>query len=135
MTRRKIRVDLYGWEVMCFVGYDRDDAAEICDALEAIGCRREAVREAYHHLTLGSAERGLTYSNVAERKSVVAVGASDAADVVNTIGHELLHVVAHICEKDGIDMLSEEPCYILGQLCEDLFNNLKEEDDGDNKGY
>ena len=28
MTRRKIRLDLYGWEVMCFVGYDRDDAAE-----------------------------------------------------------------------------------------------------------
>lgn len=117
------------------MGYDRDDAAEICDALEAIGCRREAVMEAYHHLTLGSAERGLTYSNVAERKSVVAVGASDAADVVNTIGHELLHVVAHICEKDGIDMLSEEPCYILGQLCEDLFKNLKKEDDGDNKDY
>lgn len=135
MTRRKIRLDLYGWEVMCFVGYYRDDAAEICDALEAIGCRLEAVREAYHHLTLGSAERGLTYSNVAERKSVVAVGASEAADVVNTIGHELLHVVAHICEKDGIDMLGEEPCYILGQLCEDLFKNLKKEDDGDNKDY
>ena len=77
----------------------------------------------------------MTYSNVAERKSVVAVGASEAADVVNTIGHELLHVVAHICEKDGIDMLSEEPCYILGQLCEELFKNLKKEDDGDNKDY
>ena len=46
MTRRKIRLDLYGWEVMCFLDYDRDDATEICDALEAIGCRREAVREA-----------------------------------------------------------------------------------------
>ena len=60
MTRRKIRLDLYGWEVMCFLDYDRDDATEICDALEAIGCRREAVRGAYHHRTLGSAERGLT---------------------------------------------------------------------------
>lgn len=32
-------------------------------------------------------------------------------------------------------MLGEKPCYILGQLCEELFKNLKKEDDGDNKDY
>lgn len=42
--------------------------------------------------------------------------------VINTIGHELLHVVAHICEQDGIDMLSEEPCYMMGSLCEKFFD-------------
>lgn len=36
-------------------------------------------------------------------------------------GHELLHVVAHICEQDGIDMMSEEPCYMMGSLCEKFF--------------
>lgn len=41
--------------------------------------------------------------------------------IINTIGHELLHVVAHICEQDGIDMLSEEPCYMMGSLCEKFF--------------
>lgn len=41
--------------------------------------------------------------------------------IINTIGHEFLHVVAHICEQDGIDMLSEEPCYMMGSLCEKFF--------------
>lgn len=43
------------------------------------------------------------------------------AQFINTTGHELLHVVAHICEQDGIDMLSEEPCYMMGSLCEKFF--------------
>lgn len=42
--------------------------------------------------------------------------------IINTIGHELLHVVSHICEQDGIDMLSEEPCYMMGSLCEKFFD-------------
>lgn len=41
--------------------------------------------------------------------------------IINTIGHELLHVVSHICEQDGIDMLGEEPCYMMGSLCEKFF--------------
>lgn len=65
---------------------------------------------------------GLTYSNLSERKSVLAIGKCESdGSIINTIGHELLHVVAHICEQDGIDMLSEEPCYIMGSLCERFF--------------
>ena len=69
------------------------------------------------------ADRGLTYSNLAERRSVLAIGECESdGSIINTIGHELLHVVAHICEQDGIDMLSEEPCYMMGSLCEKFFD-------------
>ena len=53
---------------------------------------------------------------------LLAIGKCESdGSIINTIGHELLHVVAHICEQDGIDMLSEEPCYIMGSLCEKFF--------------
>lgn len=73
------------------------------------------------HLSKPSTDRGLTYSNLAERRSVLAIGSSQTASTINTIGHELLHVVAHICEQDNIDMFSEEPCYMMGTLCEQFF--------------
>ena len=61
-------------------------------------------------------------SNLSERRSVLAIGKCESdGSIINTIGHELLHVVAHICEQNGIDMLSEEPCYIMGSLCEKFF--------------
>ena len=55
-------------------------------------------------------------------KPQLAIGECESdGSIINTIGHELLHVVAHICEQDGIDMLSEEPCYMMGSLCEKFF--------------
>lgn len=78
-------------------------------------------------VTNESADRGLTYSNLSERRSVLAIGECEAdGSIINTIGHELLHVVAHICEQDGIDMMSEEPCYMMGRLCEQLFRVVQQ---------
>ena len=118
MIRRVIQLPKYDWSIVCFIGYQPDDADEICYALSDIGCSGNPLSEAQEHLTKQSADRGLTYSNLAQRRSVLAIGKGNAASIINTIGHELLHIVAHICEQDGIDMMSEEPCYIMGSLCE-----------------
>ena len=125
MTRSEIVLDGYEWDVTCFIGYEGSDVDEICDALGSIGCEGDALTEARRHLMKESDERGLTYSNVRLRHSVVAVGRSPSrASMANTIGHELFHVVAHVCGKDGIDMQGEEPCYVMGELCEEIMVNL-----------
>lgn len=121
MTRSEISLGRYEWSVTCFIGYDEEDVDEICNALEVIGCEVDALLEARRHLAKDSDERGLTYSNVRLRQSVVAIGRSPShASMANTIGHELFHVVAHVCGSDGIDIQSEEPCYIIGELCEKI---------------
>lgn len=125
MTRRKIRMEQYEWSVICFLSYTINDTDYICRALKDIRCNGDALLEAYGHLSKNCSGRGLTYSNVIERKSIVAIGKSpDRASILNTIGHELFHVVAHICNKDNIDMQGEEPCYIMGELCEKLYKCL-----------
>lgn len=123
MTRHEIRLEHGRWSVTCFIGYHADaDTDEISRALEDMGCTGEALLEARRHLAKDSENRGLTYSNVGGRESVVAVGRSgDLASGVNTIAHELLHVVQHVCEQDGISMTGEEACYIMGELCERVF--------------
>ena len=123
MIRRVIPLPKYDWSIVCFIGYQPDDADEIWYALSDIGCNGNPLSEAQEHLTKQSADRGLTYSNLAERRSVLAIGKCESdSSIINTIGHELLHVVAHICEQDRIDMLSEEPCYMMGSLCERFFD-------------
>lgn len=123
MTRHEIRLEHGRWSVTCFIGYHADaDTDEISRALEGIGCTGQALLEARRHLAKDSENRGLTYSNVRGRESVVAVGRSgDLASGVNTITHELLHVVQHVCEQDGISMTGEDACYIMGELCERVF--------------
>lgn len=126
MIVRDISLRRYGWSVICFIGYRPCDCERICSELREIGCGEKALDEAYIHLSKGSGDRGLTYSNIGDRKSIVAVGLSDdEGSIVNTIGHELLHVVAHICEEEKIDMLGEEPCYMMGSLCESVFKSIE----------
>lgn len=128
MMRREIYLPKYEWSIVCFISYQPHDADEICHVLSDIGCNGNPLSEAYEHLIKESADRGLTYSNLSERRSVLAIGECESDDsIINTIGHELLHVVAHICEQDGIDMMSEEPCYIMGSLCEQLFQVVQQQ--------
>ena len=127
MMRRVIYLPKHKWSIVCFIGYQSSDADEICHALSDIGCNGNPLSEAYEHLIKESADRGLTYSNLSGRRSVLAIGKCESdGSIINTIGHELLHVVAHICEQDGIDMMSEDPCYIMGSLCEQFFQVVQQ---------
>lgn len=97
MMRRVIELPKYDWSIVCFIGYQPPDADEICHALSDIGCNGNPLMEAYEHLIKESVDRGLTYSNLSERRSVLAIGKCESdGSIINTIGHELLHVVAHI---------------------------------------
>lgn len=124
MKRCVIALDGHDWTVDCFVGYESEDAVFLCQELTAMGCRNDKIREAFEHFMRGGKGCGLTYSNRDERKSLVAIGQTDSrGDMVNTVGHELFHVVAHVCDADGVDMQGEEACYIMGELCEKILKN------------
>ena len=85
MIRRVIQLPKYDWSIVCFIGYQQSDADEICHALSDIGCNGNPLSEAYEHLTKQSADIGLTYSNLAQRRSVLAIGKGNTASIINTI--------------------------------------------------
>ena len=114
MIRRDIRLDKYDWDVRCFIGYDSGDAVHLCNELMTIGCGSEATSKAYRHFIGGGESRGLTYSNVKDKVSVVTIGHSE----------EESEITAHICEAYDIDMSGEQACYIMGELCERIFKKL-----------
>lgn len=65
----------------------------------------------------GEANKGIAYSNVDVRKSVVVIGwTTSKAEYMNSLCQELLHVVQHISELFLINMYGEEACYLLGGL-------------------
>ena len=118
MTRHEIRLEHGRWSVTCFIGYHADaDTDEISRALEGIGCTGQALLEARRHLAKDSEDRGLTYSNVRGRESVVAVGRSgDLASGINTIAHELLHTLRHLnilCLQVGYDIGKSQHTFVF----------------------
>lgn len=121
MISQEIYLEKYDWTVLVYYGTVQEDADEVCDTLVNIGCTENAVNGAREHFLHGSENAGLTYSNVADRKSVVAISRTTSEhEFVNTVTHEMFHVVCHICDALSIDLNSEEPCYMMGWLCQSV---------------
>ena len=118
MISQEIYLEKYDWKVLVFYGLESSDTDEVCNSLVQIGCTEKAVESAREHCLRGIPNTGLTYSNLAGRKSVVAISRTTSEyEFVNTATHEMFHVVTHICESLGIDLKDEEPCYMMGWLC------------------
>lgn len=118
MRRIIIELPKYNWTVRYYQDSAPSDSIEIYEALRQIGCTGKALDEAERHLSSKKKNKGLTYSNIKEGKSVVAVSETTSdEEFINTMSHEVHHVVSHICEKYDLDMYSEEMSYLTGYLC------------------
>ena len=100
------------------------DADAVLACLRAVDCDDEYLVKAEENLRQSRLNRGLTYSNIALRRSVMVVGAaSSASECANSLVHELHHLVAHICEGANVDLSSEEACYLAGGLAQLIHND------------
>lgn len=85
--------------------------------LRDLGCAGIPLEDACNLVLEGEANKGITYSNVDIRKTVVVIGwTTSKAEYMNSLSHEMLHVVQHISEQFLINMYGEEACYLLGGL-------------------
>lgn len=95
--------------------------------LQGMGCEGAPLEEACEHLSEGVMNRGVTYTNLSLRRTVVCVGrASSEGEFMNTLAHELLHVVGHVMEYWGVELDSEEACYLMGGLAQGCWEYLRE---------
>lgn len=126
MIKRDIEIVDYEWTVHCYIAVRGYLVGEIISELERLGCRGKHLKDAEDCLRSGHLDGGLTYSDLDGRETVMVIGmASDVSQYLNTIAHEALHVVQHVCERMAIDLDSEEPCYIMGGLVQALYNEIK----------
>lgn len=122
MIRITLDIRRYNWTVHCFIDSVPSDCMEVYGALKRIGCKEKAIDDARKHLSKRNCNTGLTYSNTQEKTSVMVIGkATSEEELLNTIAHESLHVVSHICGKYDISMDSEESCYLLGWIVEKCY--------------
>lgn len=91
--------------------------------MTVIGCHGAALFEAIANVESDKRNTGLTYTNLSTRQTLVIISATTSAEeFLNTLTHEIHHVVSHICEAVGIDMASEEACYLTGTIARAAFH-------------
>lgn len=95
------------------------DAMKVRRHLRDLWCSGVPLEDACNLVLEGQPNKGITYSNIDTRKTIVVIGlATSKGEYTNSLTHEMLHVVQHISEQFLINMYTEEPCYLLGSLCQ-----------------
>ena len=117
MTEQDIYLERYDWTVHVMYDVHSKDSMKVRRYLRDLGCSGITIEDACNLVLEGEPNKGITYSNVDVRKSVVVIGrATSKAEYMNSLSHEMLHVVQHISEVFMINMYGEEACYLLGGL-------------------
>ena len=112
-------MERYDWTVHVMYDVHSKDAMKVRRHLRDLGCAGIPLEDACNLVLEGEPNKGITYSNIDTRKTIVVIGwTTSKAEYTNSLTHEMLHVVQHISEQFLINMYTEEPCYLLGSLCQ-----------------
>lgn len=87
-----------------------------------VGMQRRTLDDACNLIMENKPNKGITYSNIDKHQTVVSVGFTiEESEFVNSVSHEMLHVVQHIAEKFSLDPKGEDVCYLMGSLMQAVY--------------
>lgn len=114
-------IQIRRWQVLFLFSFDIDDIEEIWDALSWADAPMSVVSKVSENVSAGRLDEGFTYSDPNLRRTVFATGkASSGPEVLDSTVHEIFHIVQHIAAEDGMDMFSEKPAYLAGDISREI---------------
>ena len=115
MIRQSFHLDRFDWTITIFYAVHGYYVEDIMDDLKRIGIRGKKLAKAEENLTSGEINSGLTYVNNGEAVCVIGI-ASSAAQYMDSIVHEVMHLAKFIGKAEGLDPYGEEVCYMGGEI-------------------
>ena len=115
MIARKVHIR--HWTIQFLFSFDKHDMERILDALVWADAPESIIQEVSENVRAGRLNEGFTYSEPSLRRTVFASGETTTGpEMLNTIVHEIIHIVQHIAIEDGIDPYSEDFAYAGGDI-------------------
>jgi len=126
MVSQRFALGEYGWKVHAFYHAEGSHVKEILSLLRYIGVQDLDYEEAFENLTSMVLDRGLCYSNLDKRVSVLVISPSSSpSQFMNSLIHEIRHLGNHIEKAFGINPHSEKAAYLAGTIGEKMFPKAK----------
>lgn len=117
MIIRDIYISKYDWFLRIYYAVTDYHTERIVRDLQRIRCPRPIVLRVYEKMAERNLDTGFTYSNTERRDTVMVVGLhSSPAEFMNSLQHELRHLVDDISKTMDIDHAGETVAYITGDI-------------------
>lgn len=118
-------IDTCRWRLHAIFLQSESDVYEIADILSSEGCKGTRLQNVLIALKKEPRNVGITYSDSYNRNSIIVCSVQDSIDeMLNTICHEIHHVVCNICSEDDVPYYSELSAYICGDVSSTLLSKI-----------
>lgn len=126
MIRQRIYIAEYDILVHAYYAVTQYYTEEILDRLYEIGCRGHNLEKAENNISANKLDTGLTYYSARYREAVMVIGlTSSAAELFNSLMHELSHLTAFIAKDENLSFTGERIAYLEGELARDIFPKIQ----------
>ena len=123
MIRQEFVIDTKPWKVYVYYDFVLDDIDEVITTLHTIGFPKHYITSAYIILKQTTINCGFTYTHLENRMTlIVLTKITSPGQFINSLVHEIFHLVNHISKVYNIDNDSEEPCYLAGDIAQQTLN-------------
>ena len=116
------RVLLIGnWVVDALFATKEYDVDGVSACLLDIGIPKRQLSELVELMESGRMNTGFTCDNPNMKRAVMVIGPSSSGDeFVDTLVHEIQHLVIAIASNEGVDLQGETPAYLAGDLAKEF---------------
>ena len=119
MIVREIRIRR--WTIVFMFSFDTPDMERIYEALVWAEAPDSVVSQVSENVSAGMLNEGFCYSNTQLRRTIYAIGkASSGPEVLDSIVHEIIHIIQHIGREDGMNPYGEEVAYLGGDISREI---------------
>lgn len=110
-------LNIRGWRCYFFFAIDSYGIDTILDYLGELDAPPAILQRVQTNMLLDKLDTGFTYSNPAQRASVVVLGRqSTGAEFLNSFVHEVRHLTDDIASAYGYPMRGEKVAYLTGEI-------------------
>lgn len=123
MITQKYYIEDYDWAVYILFSVNKNDIKKVESALISMDCPDSFIDEGLDNIYYSEKNVGFTYSNKAERKSLIVISETDSiGELLNTLMHECYHLANHIILIDGDE--EEKRADIVGSFIQRISRQL-----------
>ncbi len=119
MIKQEFFIDDPPWKVYVYYDYALDNLNEVIDTLYKINFPKHYITRAYTILKQTNVNCGFTYTNLKNKTTLIVITKTTSpGEFINSLVHEIFHLVNHISKVYNIDLDAEEPCYLAGDIAQ-----------------
>lgn len=124
MITLKYYIPKYDWDLILFIDVDVGDIKNIIRHLHFLYADNNIVNKLINNIRSGK-NCAITITNRLLQQTVISVNKTTSdKELVNSIVHEVEHLVCNIIDKYNIKYNSEYTAYLIGNIVAEIYDDM-----------